>query len=108
MINSFKVYKNILASINDTTDVIIPSNKTYCILGISFTVPADKTNVASVIWDPDGVNEIQEAAQSDKYVDTNCISLDGNGIKKIRINLDNSQNPEISFMGVTIYYEEHG
>lgn len=97
--------KGALAAV-DNKDVSIPSNKTVFIKAIDYTAPANQAAGCSVFLDPSGSNTRVSASQGDKYVSYPEPGIEINGPKDIRLQLDNSSNPNGALLGVVVYYEE--
>ena len=107
--NALPVYSMVAAgSVDNSNEFVIPNNKAFVITGISFTAPPIITGAVLIVWDPSGANKIYEVSQGDKFVHMSGVVLSGNGIKKLRVQLNNQGASASAFLGCTIYYEELG
>ncbi len=98
-------YKTLIAGGQDIKELIPPANKTFSLFAISSTAPGlNGANAVLIKWD----GNIIEAAQSDKFSKVDSLIVEGDGVKKLEIDLDNTASLDGAFLGATLYYEEIG
>jgi hypothetical protein len=84
---------------------VIPDGRTYVITGMSFSCSATQFNLCRIRFN--GV--IIDEAQSDKFINFPAgVAVEGNGIRSLDLELDNSNEPAGARLGISIYYEEVG
>jgi hypothetical protein len=89
---------------NDDTD--IPAGKTIIFKMADFTAPAQQMAGVKIYVGPTGSpNVLVSAAQGDKVVHFPPGQVI-TGPKTVRLQLDNSNNPNGALLGVALYYEE--
>lgn len=89
----------------DNKDLDIISGETIIFKMIDFTAPAQESAGVKVIFDPLGTNIIIAASQGDKVLHLPP-GQSITGPAKIRLQLDNSNNPNGALLGVAVYYEK--
>lgn len=89
----------------DNKDLSVAADKTIVFKSIDYTAPAQQSAGVKIILNPSGSNQVLSAAQGDKFIMLPPGQV-VNGPATVRLQLDNSNNSNAAFLGVTIYYEE--
>jgi len=96
----------IAAPVNDL-DVVPPANQTYVIKGISYAIPQNNLSRIAIYWDGSAISNIKDASYNSKFVSLE-MPIQGNGVKVLKLRLDNTSGLTAVVMGVTVYYEKNG